>query len=285
MSIAKTALLISLSIGMPPQSKKIAKKSEQIEIEEGTAKRQASVIAKLYAKEDITGLQQACTAARQMFKERTLPWGRGMGLLPVSQYMSFMEDIRKCKAAFEMESKSIIDNIDEILHNAQIVNGGLFDQANYLSRQELEESMYFTIEATTVPTENNFDQLAGLSEEEVSSLKAEAVAGANARTEGAVKELFARLFTSLQHAADRLTKEDDGSYRVFRDSLISNIEKAVIAAETLNVTGNEQINELVIEAKAMIEGLTPSELRKDEGLREQTRAAAESLSKRIGEFL
>ena len=80
MALTNTALLISLSIGMPPQSKKVVRKSEQVEMEEKTAPKQASVITKLYAKEDITGLQQASTAARQAFKERTLPWGRGMGL-------------------------------------------------------------------------------------------------------------------------------------------------------------------------------------------------------------
>lgn len=285
MSLTTRALLINLTIGMPPQSKKVVRKSEQVESEEGTAHKQVSVITKLYAKEDVSDLQKAATAARQLFKERTLPWGRGMGLIPTSKYLEFMEDMRRVKEAFEAEAKYILCNIDNILQNAMAVNGGLFDRSNYSGYQELADAMYFSIEATPVPAENSFDQLAGLSEDDINKLKAEAVVNAHSRTEAVIKDLFSRLFTSLQHAAERLGPTDNGETKIFRDTLIDNIQKAVLAAETLNVTDNSQITAITEEVKRALDGITAQDLRKDTDLRAQTRQAVESIAKKVGEFL
>lgn len=285
MSLTTRAILVSLSIGMPPQSKKITRKTEQVEREEGTAKNQAAVITKLYAKEDVSDLQKAANSARQMFRELTLPWARGVGLIPVNRYMAFMEDMRQAKAAFDTEAKYILGNIDNILQNAAAVNGGLFERKNYPAYQELEDAMYFSIEATPVPAANNFDELAGLSEEDIEKLKAEAVVTEHSRTESIIKDLFSRLFTSLQHAAERLDTTETGEQKIFRDTLLENIEKAVVAAETLNVTDNAEMASIVQEVKKALDGITASDLRKDLALRAQTKEAVENIVKKVEEFL
>ena len=95
MSLHSKGLIVSLSIGMPPQSKTLKGESEVLEHKHGTEPNQAVVVSKLFARQDIKGLQQAATQARNWFKEKTLSYGRGLGLIPAKQYFSFLQNLMR----------------------------------------------------------------------------------------------------------------------------------------------------------------------------------------------
>lgn len=285
MSIYEKALLVSLQIGCPPQAKKVKGASEEVEVNKKTAPKQAAVVTKLFAKEDVKDLISTANAARARFKELTLPWGRGVGLVPTARYMDFLEEMRTIKAAFDSEKKRLLDDFSNILANAATVNGDLFDLKNYPQYEDMRDSMYFSIEAMPVPAANEYDKLSGLSKEELAKLKEEAVISAQSRTEDAIKDLFKRMLVTLTHAAERLAPAEDGGLNVFKDTLLSNIHKAVIAAETLNITDDNQIAALVQEIKEALEGVTAADLRKDMTLRHETASKVDDLAKKIADFL
>jgi len=283
MSIHTKSLLVSLNVGMMPQTKKVRPVSEELEFKHHTAPKQSAVISKLFAKEDVKGLQQSAGEARRRFKELTLPFGRGTGIIAAAKYFDFLEEFRQLKGAFDSERQHIIDNIRKVLANAEEANGTLFDADNYPSLDELAESMYFSIEVTTVPAENAFDQLAGLSPEEVQKLKDEAVLSNSSKIESAMRDLFTRMFKSLHHAAERLDDEG-GGLKIFRNTLLENIEKSIEAAETLNINDDAQLKTLVAEAKQILSGISADDLRKDKDLRAETAAKAKDLATKMSEF-
>ena len=281
MSIHQKALLVSLQIGNVPQTKKIKPASDRLEIDHHVAPNQAAVISRLFAKEDVKGLQQAAGAARNRFKELTLPFGRGQGLIPTARYFDFLEEMTKLKNTFESEKEYILDNIQKVLRNAADVNGALYDAANYPSLGDLRDAIYFSIEVNPVPSATAFDELANLSKDEIEVLKKEAVLNAQDRTEVAMKDLFGRLLKTLKHTADRLTDEETGERKIFHDTLVTNIQKAVTAAETLNLSEDENLKQLTEAVKEIIDGLSANDLRKDSELRKETAAKAAELASRI----
>jgi len=283
MSIHTKSLLVSVTIGMMPQTKKVRPVSEELEIKHRTAPKQSAVIAKLFAKEDVRGLQSAMSTARKRFKELTLPFGRGTGIIAAERYFDFLEEFRQLKAAFDSERQYILDNIRNVLTHAEEANGTLFDVDNYPSLEELEGCMYFSIEVTTVPAENAFDQLAGLSPEEVQKLKDEAVLSNSSKIESAMRDLFTRMFKSLHHAAERLDDEG-GGLKIFRNTIIENIEKSIEAAETLNINDDAQLQSLVAEAKQILSGISADDLRKDRNLRAETASKAKELAAKVSEL-
>lgn len=284
MSIHQKGLLVSLQIGSIPQSKKVRRASEKLERDNNTAPKQAAVVSRLFAKQDIKGLQSVVSAARTKFKDLTLPYGRGQGLIPSNKYFDFLEEMTSLKAQFEAERRYLLDNIEGILKNAEEVNGSLFDRNNYPELGDLSEAMYFSIEVNPVPAANEFDKLADLTPEEIEVLKREAVINANSKTEAAIRDLFERLFKTLQHAADRLTDEESGECKIFRNTLIGNIEKALHAAETLNINDDEGLKSLTEEVKRVIVDLTADDLRKDKELRKETAQKAADLASKIGDL-
>lgn len=93
------------------------------------------------------------------------------------------------------------------------------------------------------------------------------------------------MLVTLTHAAERLAPAEDGGLNVFKDTLLTNIHKAVIAAETLNITDDNQIAVLVQEIKDALDGVTAADLRKDMTLRHETASKVDDLAKKIADFL
>lgn len=283
MSLYNKALLVSLNIGMPPASKTLKVESEEVTYKHRAEINQAKVVGKLFAKQDIRGLQKIATQARSWFRQKTLPYGRSQGIIPAKIYFDFLQDVGALRLQFNAEKQAMIDNIEEVLKNAQEANGTLFHRDNYPSLQELESNIYFSISCNPVPASNDYDKLADLTPEEIEVLKNEAVIDAQTKMQTAVHDLFGRLLRSLSHAADRLQDDDEGM-KIFRESLVGNINKAVEAAEILNIEDDGQLQEFTDKVKDIFDGVTAADLRRDANLRKETATKAADLASKISEL-
>lgn len=280
MSLHSKALLVSLTIGMPPMSKTLKAQSEKIEFENRTEPNQATVVTKLFAKQDTRGLQQVATRARKYFREKTITYGRSFGIIPAKNYFSFLQDMGNFRLEFNTEKENIIRNIEEVIANARAANGDLFDKNNYPAVWELEENIFFKITCQPVPAANDYDKLADLTPEEIETLKREAVLDTQSKLESAVKDLFGRLLKGLIHAAERLGDED----KVFHASLIGNIHKAIESAETLNIDDNVELKKFTDAVKELFDGISASDLRTDSKLRKETATKASDLAQKMSEL-
>lgn len=283
MSLANKALLMNLTIIMPPQTVSLKEESENISIKHRSEPNQARVVGKLFAKQDIKPLQQVATAARSWFKDHTLTYGRGQGIINAKTYWDFMENMGAFRLQFNDAKRVMINNMEDVLANAQEANGTLFNRANYPSLSELENKISFNIECNPVPAANDYDKLADLTPEEIEVLKREAVLNNQEKLNAGIKELFERLIKTLVHAAERLTDDDKGG-KIFRKTLISNIEAALVAAETLNIEDNDDLKHYAAQIRSVFDGITADDLRRSTELRRETAAKAEELVKKISEI-
>lgn len=77
---------------------------------------------------------------------------------------------------------------------------------------------------------------------------------------------FAKL---VAHLTERLRDGEDGERRVFRDSVVGNLSDFFEKFRRLNVRSNEDLDDLVQQAQQLVGGVTPQELRDNDGLRQQ----------------
>src|SRR5262249_50841808 len=77
---------------------------------------------------------------------------------------------------------------------------------------------------------------------------------------------FARL---LAHLTERLAPGPDGLRQVFRDSAVTNLQDFFARFAQLNVRSNPELDALVAQARQLVQGLTPQDLRDQESLRQQ----------------
>ncbi len=72
----------------------------------------------------------------------------------------------------------------------------------------------------------------------------------------------------VEHLSERLAGQADGKPKVFRDSALTNITDFFERFGQLNIHSNEQLDELVTNAKEVFRGVQPSELRNSQWLRD-----------------
>ena len=71
----------------------------------------------------------------------------------------------------------------------------------------------------------------------------------------------------VAHLAERLSGDQDGKPKVFRESAVTNMRDFFERFERLSVGSDGELNQLVAQAKQIVEGVDPKVLRKDGGLR------------------
>jgi hypothetical protein len=80
--------------------------------------------------------------------------------------------------------------------------------------------------------------------------------------------LRAELASLIDHALDRLTPGADGKPRVFRDSLIKNLDEFFSTFNARNSIGEDaDLDALVAQARTILGGVSPDELRKSDAAR------------------
>jgi len=84
--------------------------------------------------------------------------------------------------------------------------------------------------------------------------------------EQAFTEELAKL---VSHLTERLSGGDDGKPKIFRDSAIENMREFFDRFRQLNVRSSEQLDALVSDARSIVSGVQPQQLRDDAALRQE----------------
>lgn len=77
---------------------------------------------------------------------------------------------------------------------------------------------------------------------------------------------FARL---VSHLTERLSRGPEGERKVFRDSAMTNLSEFFDRFRSLSVRSSVQLDQLVDQAKELVQGIEPQELRESDTLRQQ----------------
>jgi hypothetical protein len=72
----------------------------------------------------------------------------------------------------------------------------------------------------------------------------------------------------VSHLTERLSGQEDGKPKIFRDSAIDNLAEFFTRFRQLNVRSNDQLDRMVADAQQIIRGIEPQELRNNVSLRQ-----------------
>ena len=89
----------------------------------------------------------------------------------------------------------------------------------------------------------------------------------------------------VSHLTERLTGQDDGKPKVFRDSAIDNLTAFFERFRQLNVRSNDQLDELVDQAKQVVQGVAPQQLRDNDALRHTVAAELSEMQSVLDDLL
>jgi hypothetical protein len=100
--------------------------------------------------------------------------------------------------------------------------------------------------------------------------------------ETAFTEELAKL---VDHLAERITGEDDGRPKVFRDSAVENLQGFFERFRSLNIQSNAELDDLVDRAQRVVAGVEPQQLRDSGDLRQQLATQLSSVQSSLDQML
>jgi hypothetical protein len=89
---------------------------------------------------------------------------------------------------------------------------------------------------------------------------------------------FARV---ISHLTERLRAEPGGERRVFRDTVVGNLTEFFDRFRRLNVGSSRDLDDLVGQAQQLVRGVTPQDLRDNDGLRRHVAAEMAAVQTRL----
>jgi hypothetical protein len=79
----------------------------------------------------------------------------------------------------------------------------------------------------------------------------------------------AELSKLVSHLTERLSGQEDGKPKIFRDSAVENLNDFFQRFRALNVGSSEQLDQLVVQVQNVVRGIEPQQLRDTQSLRQQ----------------
>jgi hypothetical protein len=228
---------------------------------------------------------RAVTAVRgnasSYFKAVSLPYPEpGIRLIRQTDIDEISIRMRGFKQELDEAVDTLSDRFDELKQVARGRLGDLFNPGDYpLSLSGLFD---VTWEFPSVEPPSYLQQLnPALYEQECNRVRSrfdEAVQLA----EAAFTDELAKL---VEHLAERITGDDDGRPKVFRDSVVENLQSFFERFRTLNIRSNDQLDELVDRVQRVVRGVEPQQLRDKQSLRQKIATQLSSVQSSLDQML
>jgi hypothetical protein len=205
------------------------------------------------------------TQAIAYWKSVSLPYPEpGLRLIPHAGVTPFAERMERHREQLRQAVRVLEASLPELRAQARERLGRLYNPADY--PDSLMGEFDLSWEFPSVEPPDYLRQLAPeLYERECQRVRGrfeEAVALA----EQAFLEEFAKLVT---HLTERLSGDDDGQPKVFRDSAVDNLRGFFDRFRQLNVRSNDQLDQLVQQTQDILTGNPARALREHDTLRER----------------
>lgn len=234
----------------------------------------ARVVKRLVPKAEVLALAKLATETRAFIREHSTVWDEdGYRLVRANRLDGLVEGFHTRKAAFDQMADDFVARWDEIRAKAKVNLNGLFRDEDYPPASKVREKFRMKLKAHNLPDVGGlrgvcaaYDDLRAENETRI----AEAIAAARL-------EPLRELADILKRVSDTLAVPD----RIFRDTLINNLNDLLAREGDVNVTDDPQVSEAFAKARAKLSSYTPESLRKDGNVRTEAHNAAVALGAEI----
>jgi hypothetical protein len=277
-SIASSAMLVELSISSWTARKLDKKVSTEVDIGKGTKTRAGNYNKNLLAG---TGFLDTITKyaanARAWHISQTLPWSdNGLRLLPMSNFMSYKQNLVTLEQNYQALVDKFIIAYPNLVSAAAFQLGDLFNRTEYPEADTIARRFKFTVNYLPVPMAGDFR--IDIGEEAKAELVANCEKAYTDRLNNAMKDAWDRLHDCLMRMSERLSDNDKGDKKIFRDSLIENAVELTSLLKHFNLTGDSNMELARAELENAIQNHDADDLR-------ESHVARELVKKKVDDIL
>lgn len=244
----RKAMLVRLTISRPATSKRdVAAESFTQQQLKDDGLRVSSTLFKDRTN-PVRVLLNAVGGVYTYHKQNTLPYiDRGPRLLPVANYETYRDTMRKLVDKVQSFTKEVLPQYDACVQADMRQRGERAALSDYPTKEQFEDSLNMTFTFSPLPDEKHF--LFDVSEEDKAAL-AEQMKDVIYL---ARQDMFDSISEPLAHMIDRLKAKSEDSSARFHDSVVENLIAAVSRVRKLSM-GDESLLAICEEVDRAISG-------------------------------
>lgn len=273
--LTQKAMLISLSISQwlaRIQDREISKKIPM----DYLAKSGTGIWTKRLFKESVTmaKIQALISNTKKYHSDMTLPWTKGVGILPSVKYLEYIQKMRAFNTELETVVLQLSSEFPNLIQQDQQNLGNMYKAEDYPDHSKLRYKFKIDIEASPIPEKG--DWRVDLSNEEIEKLEEETEKKQKVKMEEAMKKLWEKLYEPVKKMSETLA-----SGKNFHKTLVTNISDLINILPDLNLNGDQNLEELRKEIEEKLCEFSSQQLKDSTYLRETTAEAAEKIRRKI----
>ncbi len=215
--------------------------------------------------ESYRSLTSVKSQINRFWRDSSLPYPEpGIRLIRNDAVDDFNSSLVEFKRELESGVLELNQHFSDLQEAARIRLGSLFNHDDYPSSLADEFEVSWDFPSVDAP-----DYLRRLSPE-IYRRECERVRSQFSNSVELAEQMFQEQLAELvEHLVERLSADEVGKQKTFRDSTITNLDDFFTRFRQLNIGNNEELDQLVDQAQSVIRGVEPQGLRDNDALRQQ----------------
>jgi hypothetical protein len=255
-------ILITLTLRQWQARKLDRKVSLEVCEDKGAAINSGNFHKILISKHHLQPITQIVNKIRNYHYANTLAWShKGIDFLPSKHYMTYMDAMGTLKDKFETEVEKFIKIYPTLINDSALELQSLYNADDYPSAETIRERFFMDINATPVPQSGDFR--IDLPAKEMDKIKQKLDLSLKKAEYTAALDLYSRFYTNLAKTCLALADPN----KIFRNTLIFNVEDIAKKIETMDITKNDTLLILSKETLALCSLIQIDKLREDTNYR------------------
>lgn len=272
-SLLDRAVLVSLKLSSFGTSRKVKEADAVVNTQADRSR--VNVSKRLLDAPEITAIKELDGEIRKYVYAQVVPsfLDEGYYFLSVDLIPLFDAQIQAFQSLRTSLVAAATDALGGMIEKDRETLKDLFSPGDYPSATEFRESYEMRVRYLSLGVPDAL-KAHGLHDREAGAL-----GGSLKEAEAEMRQLMRNNFRDLcAHAAERLAPpESGGKAKIFRDSMVRNINDFLGSFAFRNLADDDALAALVDEARAIMDGISAEDLRTDESVRDNTRAGFEYL--------
>ena len=280
-TLASSAMLVEVNISHWAGRKKDKRASIDVTSANHADSGVASVNKKLLANSDtLRAIQTHVTAARNLHTNMTMPWSNsGLRLLPTAQYFKYSQAMSQMQNEFDSLVTDFLTAYNDEVIDVQLKLGDLFSHDDYPTVETLERKFAFRTNYMPLPDAGDFRvDIGNDALREVQETYADFY---TKQYNTAMNDVWTRLHKALTSMSERLDYGSKEDKKIFRDSLVGNVNDMIELLRVCNVTGSMQMASMANRLEEAMAGVTADGLREDDSFRADVKHAVDTAIKSL----
>jgi hypothetical protein len=280
-SLNTRAMLASLTIHRWQATLTDKKVSRDIAQRHDVSERRAGKYRKYAINVESPSFKATNSAASNIRHEHywlTLPWGQdGARILTAAGFETYSAKMRQLRSEFEAAAEAFALDYPALHEAAKIELNGLYDPKDY----PRDVRAKFGIELSIMPLPDAGDFRAELSSDAVAEIRSNIEQELARTTSAAMRDPYERLHQHISRMVNAL-KDPKG---IFRDSLVTGLAELCNVLPALNLTNDQQLESLRMQAEGLIAGISAEQLRDVPSIRSDVAQRAQAIQDVMAGFM